>query len=176
MTQPLDLTKPVQTRDGRKVEILRTDIFGPYSILGIFAGNTGMHYGLWDKGGVQRDCPTPLDLVNAPDSTEALRYALNDFEGRIKVREELSERNTDEHDRAFLIGHRAAAEALSAEIERLTPKVPIKKVRYGNIYRDHCMGSDTFNSPVEAKAHAHGMAGDSGWVAIATVTWEEESP
>ena len=36
--KPLDLTKPVRTRDGRKVRIICTDAPGQYSIVGLIDG------------------------------------------------------------------------------------------------------------------------------------------
>ena len=62
----LDLTKPVQTRDGRPVRILCTDGPEPYPIVGYIDGNT--QPSSWQKSGKYNQVrfATPTDLVNVP--------------------------------------------------------------------------------------------------------------
>lgn len=63
---PLDLTKPVQTRDGRKVRLLCTDGPGEYPVIGIIECD---HDGVcrWPLNGrVTMNVDMSIDLVNTP--------------------------------------------------------------------------------------------------------------
>lgn len=62
----LDLTKPLQTRDGRKVEIITTKGREPYQVLGYIAGMTGVCE--WTQNGDYRlgMAPAPENLINTP--------------------------------------------------------------------------------------------------------------
>ena len=65
---PLDLTKPVQTRDGRKVRVLCTDGPGEWPVLGIVEGRIGVDK--WDTAGrFSFSSENPYDLVNPPRHT-----------------------------------------------------------------------------------------------------------
>ena len=67
----LDLTKPVQTRDGRKVRILCTDMDGEYdSIVGIVMNtNESEQCESWRPDGHYYDTSeTNSDLVNVPET------------------------------------------------------------------------------------------------------------
>lgn len=68
----LDITKPVQTRDGRPVRILCTDKKGNYPVVGLVTNNDGSetvnsyrHDGVYYSAGV-----SDADLVNAPERKE----------------------------------------------------------------------------------------------------------
>lgn len=67
MTQPLDLTRPVQTRDGRKVRILCTDRRGPAPIVGIVECASSEATLVWQRDGSTDRCPMASDLVNVPE-------------------------------------------------------------------------------------------------------------
>lgn len=63
----LDLSKPIQLRDGRAVRILCTDRLGNYPIVGLYLSNTSPNrevVGAWKTGGALISRETPLDLVN----------------------------------------------------------------------------------------------------------------
>ena len=60
----IDFTKPVQTRDGRKVRILCTDGPGDTPIIGLVDGNS--YPSIWKEGGKHASSPT--DLVNVPET------------------------------------------------------------------------------------------------------------
>lgn len=70
MNEPkLDLTRPVQTRDGRAVRILCTDAKSPQSVIGLVADPDGKEHntswqanGLWGYG----DSHSSSDLINVP--------------------------------------------------------------------------------------------------------------
>lgn len=67
LPMPLDLSKPVQTRDGRKVRILCTDAAEPWPVVGVLPRQMrpGDFIGRWDTEGRSQDGTT--DIVNAPD-------------------------------------------------------------------------------------------------------------
>ena len=69
----LDLTKPVQTRDGRPVRILATDLRSEYPVTGIISHPGYDEVETWTLDGafVSSD-EHPDDLVNVPD--EVKRY------------------------------------------------------------------------------------------------------
>jgi len=84
--EKLDLTKPVQTRDGRPVRILCDNMKGLYPIVGLVTYVTtvdgdGVHERLhtWHSSGWHhRNCTgieTPLDLVNVPP--KPMKYYAN---------------------------------------------------------------------------------------------------
>jgi hypothetical protein len=73
----LDLTKPVQTRDGRAVRILATDAPGPRSL--VVAVSSRMHPGREQMKSYTPDGSYPLgkgqyDLVNAPEKPKAVTF------------------------------------------------------------------------------------------------------
>lgn len=66
---PLDITKPVQTRDGRKVRILATDMKGNYPLVGLvteLSGNEIIHTYDVDGVFVTLRKGSPHDLINVP--------------------------------------------------------------------------------------------------------------
>jgi len=68
----LDFTKPVQTRNGRKVRILctdRKDVTGKYSVCGLVLNENGLEsFCTWrlDGGIGACDGPNPIDIIQAP--------------------------------------------------------------------------------------------------------------
>lgn len=58
----LDLTKPVQTKDGQAVTILSQEAQGPFSIVGLLGGYVYQ----WDKEGRRCGSTSKADLVNVP--------------------------------------------------------------------------------------------------------------
>lgn len=71
----LDITKPVQTRSGLPAEILRTDLRGNYPIVAVVpeAERDGVYsYTIEGTRHNNPYCPTPLDLINAPDAPESV--------------------------------------------------------------------------------------------------------
>ena len=111
----LDLSKPVQTRNGRPVRILCTDAKGPYPIVGLMPSGEAEHVGSWMVGGNSSPYSwTQDDLINVPEPkryvwlnvyrdgasaalytsrNEADRYEVGERVGCIKV--ELVERFDD---------------------------------------------------------------------------------
>lgn len=67
MSPTLDLSKPVQTRDGRKVRILCTDRRGPAPVIGLVECASSEALLLWSKDGKFSDYISPSDLVNVPE-------------------------------------------------------------------------------------------------------------
>jgi hypothetical protein len=67
--KPLDLTKPVQTRDGQPARIICTDRQGFFSVVALVGKHDdlrtftpgGTHYG---------STPSPFDLINTPEKVE----------------------------------------------------------------------------------------------------------
>jgi hypothetical protein len=82
MTPP-DLTKPVQTRDGRPVRILCTDAPGPFPVVGLINGEdlTGFR---WTPSGRSNYGPheSPEDLANVPERFSFTRW-VNVYQGFI---------------------------------------------------------------------------------------------
>lgn len=81
----IDLTKPVQTRDGNKVEILHSDPrCAPYSIVGIVVRDDGSRcYRTWTREGHHTHTPivdSGLDLVNAPEPVQERTAWVNVYE------------------------------------------------------------------------------------------------
>jgi hypothetical protein len=72
---PLDLSKPVQTRDGRKVRILCTDAGGRRPVVGLLEARHHLDESVvwrWGTQGLDRDDGSdlrsvPSDLVNVPE-------------------------------------------------------------------------------------------------------------
>lgn len=74
MDTKLDLTKPVQTRDGRSVRILCMDKKGWAPVIGLIMRPDGYEeVQAWDKDGLAGDCAKNVDLVNAPPP-KTVRY------------------------------------------------------------------------------------------------------
>lgn len=68
----IDFTKPLRTRDGRKVRILCTDRKGWTPIVGLIIDDSGETIETWSSDGAfKRDGSknNPLDLVNSNDGT-----------------------------------------------------------------------------------------------------------
>lgn len=64
----LDLTKPVQTREGLPAEIVRTDMGGSTPILAVVTPGSGIKYPVMTRlDGQQYSAVAPSDLVNAPE-------------------------------------------------------------------------------------------------------------
>jgi hypothetical protein len=71
MMSKLDLTKPVQTRDGRKVRILSTDrISEKYPILALIGEEEEKLYSYTAEGRFYENRDARHDLVNVPDDAE----------------------------------------------------------------------------------------------------------
>jgi len=70
MADKLDLTKPVQTRDGRPVRILANDMKADQPVVGVVTNNDGREFvAQWDVSGkfYQRSTHEgPTDLINVP--------------------------------------------------------------------------------------------------------------
>ncbi len=70
MADKLDLTKPVQTRDGRPVRILANDMKADQPVVGVVTNNDGREFvAQWDVSGkfYQRSPHEgPTDLINVP--------------------------------------------------------------------------------------------------------------
>lgn len=70
----IDINKPVQTRDGRKVEIKDQNLTGEYPILGVITNEIGSRsYETWTLGGKHfsdDSKPHESDLINAPERVE----------------------------------------------------------------------------------------------------------
>lgn len=62
---PLDLSKPVQTRDGRKVRILCTDGHESWPIVGLIEGVT--YPDVWRADGSYGAINPHADIVNVPE-------------------------------------------------------------------------------------------------------------
>lgn len=60
----LDFTKPVQTRDGRKVVIYTTEAPGTWPVHGRIEGT--MEPWCWGRTGTFGIAPSPCDLINTP--------------------------------------------------------------------------------------------------------------
>ena len=78
----IDWTKPVQTRDGRKVRVLCTD--GPdlrYPVIGVADG--GLCPETWTIDGVHfaNGVPSDLDIINTPDPPVTVTRWVNVYEG-----------------------------------------------------------------------------------------------
>ena len=69
----LDLTKPVQTRDGRKVEIVTTKGREPYPVLG-FIGELSFPTGWSADGAFELGTPSHHDLINTPEPKRVVDF------------------------------------------------------------------------------------------------------
>ena len=79
---PLDLTRPLQTRDGHEVRIYATDGQGLYLIHGAVNMNGQWFVFSWGKEGRYfTDKEMPCDLVNAPAPKHKLTTYLNIHDG-----------------------------------------------------------------------------------------------
>jgi hypothetical protein len=93
--QKIDFSKPVQTRDGRKVEILRTGLNGSYPVIGVVTDDAGNEtLGTWRFNGdalIGVSGNLPGDLVQAKTfdprkpfrvkNGTKMRLLADDFEG-----------------------------------------------------------------------------------------------
>lgn len=71
----LDLSKPVQTRDGRPVTIITTKGRGTYPLVG-YAGEENTELRSWRSDGIFfSGAIRPLDLVNVEEKIELTRWA-----------------------------------------------------------------------------------------------------
>lgn len=67
MTAPLDLTQPVQTRDGRPVRILCTNAKSDDPIVGLILHESGFESpAMWKPNGQWAHTSGDADLINAP--------------------------------------------------------------------------------------------------------------
>ena len=83
--KPLDITKPVQTRDGRKVRILCTDahIQDDFEIVGIVYNNSTNQLDYWKSNGSCYASEESIDdLINAPETFEFKRW-VNVYEDEV---------------------------------------------------------------------------------------------
>jgi hypothetical protein len=74
---PLDLTRPVQTRDGRAVRIYATDAGDQYPVHGAISdGRGGWAFSTWTMGGAYNTSShsDPLDLIPAPAKFRVERW------------------------------------------------------------------------------------------------------
>jgi len=72
----LDLTKPVQTRDGHPVRILCTDRKNVYPVVGLVTEYGDEHVRSWPASGrFYADDPQGLDLINVPP--KPVKYFVN---------------------------------------------------------------------------------------------------
>lgn len=66
----IDFTKPLRTRDGRKVRILCTDRKGEAPIVGLIVDDSGESLWTWHRDGAcDASKNNPLDLVNINEGT-----------------------------------------------------------------------------------------------------------
>ncbi len=87
---PLDFTKPITTRDGRKVRILCTD--GPdseYPVIGIIGLMTSLAW--WNLNGISSAFSPGLDLINPPVKRN-VEFWVNAFEDGTFIAWDLKEK------------------------------------------------------------------------------------
>ena len=81
---PLDLTKPVQTRDGRKVRVLCTDGPGSRPVIGIVDGNKGPSTwclnGATSEGWFNPDLESESALINTPAAPRTFERWFNVYD------------------------------------------------------------------------------------------------
>jgi len=81
---PLDLTKPVQTRDGRKVRVLCTDGPGSRPVIGIVDGNKGPSTwclnGATSEGWFNPDLESESALINTPATPRTFERWFNVYD------------------------------------------------------------------------------------------------
>lgn len=93
-TKPFDPSKPVQTRDGRRVEILKTDLpakDGGTRIVALVYGNNGFAYVYTysQSGRFVGSIETGWDLMNVPEvSKKIVKICLNKDYGNYAAIEE----------------------------------------------------------------------------------------
>jgi len=82
----LDLTKPVQTRDGRKVRVLCTDGPGSRPVIGIIDGNKGPSTwclnGATSEGWFNPDLESESALINTPATPRTFERWFNVYDTR----------------------------------------------------------------------------------------------
>jgi 3-methyladenine DNA glycosylase Mpg len=61
----LDFTKPIQTRDGKPVEIITTNARGAKPVKGYIGKSEILD--AWNKDGIFGSMPSDFDLVNGPE-------------------------------------------------------------------------------------------------------------
>lgn len=72
----LDLTKPVQTRDGRPVRILCTDRVGKYQMVGLILEDGHEYVETWNLNGQKYEgIISDIDLINVPP--KPVKYFIN---------------------------------------------------------------------------------------------------
>jgi hypothetical protein len=82
--QKLDFTKPITTRDGRKVRILCTD--GPketYPVIGVIDGFEDIS--LWTIDGLGSMCLKSSDLINSPQK-RMVEFWVNVYPDRVCIK------------------------------------------------------------------------------------------
>jgi hypothetical protein len=82
----LDLTKPVQTRDGYPVRIICTDATPDYPIVGV-VGSESLHIRCWWGSGQSRrsSIEQDTDLINVPPPEVASYTRVYDHLGRVCI-------------------------------------------------------------------------------------------
>jgi len=71
----LDLSKPVQTKNGKRVRILCTNRKGGCPVVGLITNNDGNEeFSSWDISGKWADIPSKIDLVNVPETLKKTAY------------------------------------------------------------------------------------------------------
>ena len=90
MTDKLDLSKPVQTRGGRKVHILCADINAVIGepvylpVIGIMPGT--MEIGRWDKNGhASSGLDSKDDLINVPEKYVKYTNIIRNQDGTLSI-------------------------------------------------------------------------------------------
>lgn len=80
----LDLTKPVQTRDGHKVEFIRDDLDDTFPVLGIITLPSGrLRAEKWRRDGsyFSGSGTSSLDLINVPE--KRMTYVVIESDGTV---------------------------------------------------------------------------------------------
>lgn len=87
----IDWSKPVQTRDGRPVEIITAKARGQYSMLGYIGDRPALW--AWDRDGrwSAHSSPDVNDLINVPEERELWLNVYEDGEGYAHVTRTLAE-------------------------------------------------------------------------------------
>ena len=87
----IDWTKAVQTRDGRKVEILGTGGRGSYPVVGYVGDSTVIREWHINGSWCSPTRPAPLDLINVPETRVVWVNVYEDYIGGGKSKEEADE-------------------------------------------------------------------------------------
>lgn len=79
----IDFTKPVQTRDGRKVTILCKNARNSYPIVGLIHDIHDLYDWdcCWDTEGKAKNTGSPCDLINTPEAHEITVYVYKGSKG-----------------------------------------------------------------------------------------------